>query len=537
MKTINSKVVKLNNLEKSLGDLIKNRYPLYNDLLNANRVNISSRYLTPPESGNDGIQWIKLNNDSYKMIESDEAWIKIQRQIYGIPTLTEDDFENGHPKESIMSLEDQERCLTEWNSKTLLHSINAIITDIIDVKDLQFYTKTAMTNPDKDEIVDLKLYRNDMQYLKEGTIIQFNRLTGYSMDGVSNGECLQLEIVSIDYNGINYKFAPLKVRVRALNGPMEMGKTYVPNIAPGEIYKIVYNPKYEHLYIGCDQEYLSKVHIKNTAIYDIDNFANERSKIFIDSVKSPKIWEELSYNPLTEIVTLPNECSTGLSRLNRVIDSDTITKNALNILLEQFKYLKSYNLTFYCGRGLYSKIINILDGKHYEYNGSTIDVKFDESFDDNNGLLWDNEKIYRIINNNKNTVYPYYKEECFIPSLYFYFTNSTRLNQESNYVPQIITSDDYASFTDGFIYILDTPTKQGIYKYQNSAYIRTNIFEFIDLFYQGNDTNVNEGVYTSEETEDGMYIPIYGISNMEFSAGGTPIRWYNILNKNNLNNL
>ena len=90
---------------------------------------------------------------------------------------------------------------------------------------LECYTKTAMTNPDKAETVELKLYKNDVSIFPEKSTIRVFGQPGYNMDGVADGSQLMLYVVKNDRGQ--------KVTVEAINGPMENGKTYVPNLPAG----------------------------------------------------------------------------------------------------------------------------------------------------------------------------------------------------------------------------------------------------------------------------------------------------------------
>ena len=87
---------------------------------------------------------------------------------------------------------------------------------------LECYTKTALTNPDYAETIDLPLYKNDMSIFPAKSTIRVFGQPGYNAAGQADGSQLMLYVVKNDRG--------TKVTVEAVNGPLHNGKTYVPDI-------------------------------------------------------------------------------------------------------------------------------------------------------------------------------------------------------------------------------------------------------------------------------------------------------------------
>ena len=90
---------------------------------------------------------------------------------------------------------------------------------------LECYTKSALTNTEKSESVELPLYKNDMSIFPAKSTIRVFGQKGYDANGVADGSQLMLYVVKNDRG--------TSVTVEAINGPMENGKTYVPDIPAG----------------------------------------------------------------------------------------------------------------------------------------------------------------------------------------------------------------------------------------------------------------------------------------------------------------
>lgn len=90
---------------------------------------------------------------------------------------------------------------------------------------LECYTKSALTNTEKAESVVLPLYKNDMSIFPAKSTIRVFGQKGYDANGVADGSQLMLYVVKNDRG--------TSVTVEAINGPMENGKTYVPDIPAG----------------------------------------------------------------------------------------------------------------------------------------------------------------------------------------------------------------------------------------------------------------------------------------------------------------
>lgn len=90
---------------------------------------------------------------------------------------------------------------------------------------LECYTKSALTNTEKAESVELPLYKNDMSIFPAKSTIRVFGQKGYDANGVADGSQLMLYVVKNDRG--------TSVTVEAINGPMENGKTYVPDIPAG----------------------------------------------------------------------------------------------------------------------------------------------------------------------------------------------------------------------------------------------------------------------------------------------------------------
>ncbi len=90
---------------------------------------------------------------------------------------------------------------------------------------LECYTKSALTNTEKAESVVLPLYKNDMSIFPAKSTIRVFGQKGYDMNGVADGSQLMLYVVKNDRG--------TSVTVEAINGPIENGKTYVPDIPAG----------------------------------------------------------------------------------------------------------------------------------------------------------------------------------------------------------------------------------------------------------------------------------------------------------------
>ena len=90
---------------------------------------------------------------------------------------------------------------------------------------LECYTKAALTNTEKSESVELPLYKNDMSIFPAKSTIRVFGQRGYDTNGVADGSQLMLYVVKNDRG--------TSVTVEAINGPMENGKTYVPDIPAG----------------------------------------------------------------------------------------------------------------------------------------------------------------------------------------------------------------------------------------------------------------------------------------------------------------
>lgn len=90
---------------------------------------------------------------------------------------------------------------------------------------LECFTKSALTNTEKAETVDLPLYKNDMSIFPAKSTIRVFGQPGYNSKGQTDGSQLMLYVVKNDRG--------TSVTVEAINGPMENGKTYVPAIPAG----------------------------------------------------------------------------------------------------------------------------------------------------------------------------------------------------------------------------------------------------------------------------------------------------------------
>ena len=90
---------------------------------------------------------------------------------------------------------------------------------------LECFTKSALTNTEKAETVDLPLYKNDMSIFPAKSTIRVFGQPGYNSKGQTDGSQLMLYVVKNDRG--------TAVTVEAINGPMENGKTYVPAIPAG----------------------------------------------------------------------------------------------------------------------------------------------------------------------------------------------------------------------------------------------------------------------------------------------------------------
>ena len=90
---------------------------------------------------------------------------------------------------------------------------------------LECYTKSALTNTEKSESVELPLYKNDMSIFPAKSTIRVFGQKGYDANGVADGSQLMLYVVKNDRG--------TSVTVEAINGPMENSKTYVPDIPAG----------------------------------------------------------------------------------------------------------------------------------------------------------------------------------------------------------------------------------------------------------------------------------------------------------------
>ncbi len=90
---------------------------------------------------------------------------------------------------------------------------------------LECYTKSALTNTEKSESMELPLYKNDMSIFPAKSTIRVFGQKGYDANGVADGSQLMLYVVKNDRG--------TSVTVEAINGPMENGKTYVPDIPAG----------------------------------------------------------------------------------------------------------------------------------------------------------------------------------------------------------------------------------------------------------------------------------------------------------------
>jgi hypothetical protein len=91
---------------------------------------------------------------------------------------------------------------------------------------LECYTKSALVNStDKAETVDLPLYKNDMSIFPAKSTIRVFGQPGYDTNGVADGSQLMLYVVKNDRG--------TRVTVEAVNGPVNNGKTYVPDIPAG----------------------------------------------------------------------------------------------------------------------------------------------------------------------------------------------------------------------------------------------------------------------------------------------------------------
>ena len=89
---------------------------------------------------------------------------------------------------------------------------------------LECFTKSALTNTEKAETVDLPLYKNDMSIFPAKSTIRVFGQPGYTSKGQTDGSQFMLYVVKHDRG--------TAVTVEAINGPMENGKTYVPAIQP-----------------------------------------------------------------------------------------------------------------------------------------------------------------------------------------------------------------------------------------------------------------------------------------------------------------
>lgn len=92
-------------------------------------------------------------------------------------------------------------------------------------------TKTKLTNStNKDESVVLPLYKNDQKLFVENATILVDGVTGYDEKGVSDGSPLVLIVESVSTSGVT---------VSAINGPLNSGAMYVPDIEAGTTLHIM----------------------------------------------------------------------------------------------------------------------------------------------------------------------------------------------------------------------------------------------------------------------------------------------------------
>lgn len=92
-------------------------------------------------------------------------------------------------------------------------------------------TKSKLTNStDKNESVVLPLYKNDQKLFVENATILVNGVTGYDEKGVADGTPLVLIVDSVDSSGVT---------VSAINGPLNSGNMYVPDIEAGTTLHIM----------------------------------------------------------------------------------------------------------------------------------------------------------------------------------------------------------------------------------------------------------------------------------------------------------
>ena len=90
---------------------------------------------------------------------------------------------------------------------------------------LEAKLKSAISNSsEKAHDVTLPLYANDVKIFQESTTIRVFGETGYDDKGESNGKPLMLYVISNSAG---------TVKVVAINGPLNQGETYVPDIASG----------------------------------------------------------------------------------------------------------------------------------------------------------------------------------------------------------------------------------------------------------------------------------------------------------------
>lgn len=96
---------------------------------------------------------------------------------------------------------------------------------------LEAYTKAAITNTEKANVVELILYGNDMKIFQEKSTIRVFGVTGYDTKGEPNGSSLMLYVVENNRG--------TSVKVMAVNGPLNNGETYVPNIPAGTKLRVM----------------------------------------------------------------------------------------------------------------------------------------------------------------------------------------------------------------------------------------------------------------------------------------------------------
>lgn len=255
---------------------------------------------------------------------------------------------------------------------------------------LEAFTKSEISNnSEKANIVKLPLYNNDTTIFQEKSTIRVFGMTGYDTEGHSTGAPLMLYVTE-NVRGSD-------VKVTAINGPVNNGETYVPDIPAGTKLRVMASALSEselrvpadNFLPGFKQAYLQKkaCAITKTDFYErIKKYVKFGGQMIKDATLSnfrKKCTSTLlfgapgvinKYDPVTGtyehcyfqegiMSQLPN--SYQLSGLPTVTDLIAISRMALT------KYARTNIVQVYCGDLFMERLANMDFSKHPEIQFTT----------------------------------------------------------------------------------------------------------------------------------------------------------------------